>query len=91
MKPQIDVVEVAGFMNDCLKPSGVLYQDEVAVKIKNRFGNACVYTNQSGNLAIARNILSEFRRQTPDVVWERGERCWRARAEYDKQGSRAQT
>jgi hypothetical protein len=56
-----------------------------------RFGSDCVYENENGNLAIDRKVLSEFRKlTTDDVVWERGERLWRRREDYDPEGQLAE-
>jgi hypothetical protein len=68
-----------------------LYQDVAVHRIEQRFGTAFVYDNSSGNRAIARGVLAEFKELTPDnVVWDRSERAWRFREQYDAPGRRAE-
>lgn len=64
-----------------------LYQDKAAWEIKKRFGDAFVYSNENGNPAIAKPVLNKFRRISGDnVVWSRGDYCWRRRHPRDKPG-----
>jgi Family of unknown function (DUF6953) len=61
-----------------------LYQDMVVREIRETFGEDFVYTNESGNLAISRPVLREFRNLTEgSVVWERSARAWRRRRDSD--------
>ncbi|WP_238246381.1 DUF6953 family protein [Methylobacterium iners] len=84
-------LEIAEMMIDMLNKSGYLYQDEVVSKIASKFGEPYFYYNQSGNLAISKTVLKEFKTLTGDaVVWERGERCWRKRLPSDELGRRGQ-
>ena len=70
-----------------LQAQGVLYQEEAVYSIQEKFGDDFVYLNDNGNLAISRSVLKEFRLLTgEDFVWERGERCWRFRQQYDQPG-----
>jgi hypothetical protein len=79
--------EVAEWMLSELGEKGNLYQDEVAWRIKEKFGDVFVYDNENGNPAIAKNVLGAFRKiTTDDVVWSRGERCWRKREPTDVAG-----
>ena len=48
------------------------------------------YYNDEGGLAIDKRVLEAFRKITPDVVWSRSERHWRAREPYDVPGKRMQ-
>lgn len=64
----------------------VVYQETVVYEINQTFGGDFVYVNDNGNLAIAKGVLKEFRKISPDVVWERGERCWRMRQPNDDAG-----
>jgi argonaute-like protein implicated in RNA metabolism and viral defense len=82
--------DVAAYMKSLLEESKFLYQEVVVYQIKKQFGSDFVYDNENGNLAIDRRVLKEFRSITPDVVWEREERCWRRRQKHDKPGSRGQ-
>ena len=64
-----------------------LYQDTVVFQVIEKFGEKYTYTNQNGNLAIDKKVLKEFRKLTGDtVIWERGERLWRFREDYDEAG-----
>jgi len=83
--------DIAKWMVSRLKEDDLLYQEVVVYEIEKRFGSEVVYVNENGNLAIARKVLSEFRKLTnDDVVWERGERLWRKRAAYDPEGRSAE-
>jgi argonaute-like protein implicated in RNA metabolism and viral defense len=82
--------DVALFMKKQLDKDKILYQESVVYEIEKNFGSDFVYINENGNLAIDRNVLKEFRNITPDVVWERGGRCWRLREEFDHPISRMQ-
>jgi len=66
-----------------------LYQNTVVYDIASKFGEPFTYINRNGNLAINKQVLNEFRKLTGDsVVWERGERMWRFREDYDLFGTR---
>lgn len=68
---------------------GFLYQEVVVGQIQRAFGDEFVYTNENGNQAIDRRVLRAFRDLTAgDVVWERGERMWRFREDYDPEDRR---
>jgi hypothetical protein len=83
------VTDVVDWMVDVLATEKVLHQDVAAAEIEQRFGVPFVYFNDNGNLAIARDVLKEFRRSTePDVVWDRSERAWRFREKYDPKTGR---
>lgn len=79
-------LDVAKFMRDRMEESGDLYQEDIVGEIHDRFGEAFLYENENGNLAIGRPVLDEFRKLTPDCVWDRSERCWRAREDHDEPG-----
>ena len=64
--------------------SGYLYQDEAVFEISKHFGDDYLAVNDAGNSAIPKLVLKEFRKLTPNVVWERGEKCWRIRTEGDE-------
>jgi hypothetical protein len=82
--------DVAKFMKNQLGEQKYLYQESIVYEIEAQFGSDFVYINDNGNLSIARTVLKEFRKITPNVVWERGERCWREREDYDFSDSRMQ-
>ncbi len=70
--------DVADWMFAHFETSNFLYQETVVYKIKNNFGDAFVYKNENGNLAIGKDVLKEFRALSKEkIVWERGSRMWR--------------
>jgi hypothetical protein len=77
---------VAEWMKAQFEQRGELYQVDVIIAIETRFGKEFMYDNENGNPAIARSVLKEFRKLTPDAVWERGDRYWRRRQGYDQPG-----
>jgi hypothetical protein len=81
--------DVANWMLSELENDQILYQENAVGCIQDKFGDSFVYDNQNGNMAISKEVLSEFRKLTKDnVVWFRGERHWRFREEYDEPGRR---
>jgi hypothetical protein len=83
---QYTAKQVADWMFEQFQQRGELYQVDVISAIEARFGNEFMYDNASGNLAIAPSVLKEFRKLTPDAVWERGDKYWRRRQEWDEPG-----
>lgn len=82
-----DATTVAGWMLEKLESSGSIYQEDVVYEIKDLFGSEFTYENENGNLAIEQKVLAEFRKLTENtVVWERDERVWRWRQDYDSAG-----
>lgn len=74
-------------MLDELRRTNTLYQEDVVFAIEEKFGEPFFYLNDAGNPAIAKSVLSAFRKLTEDtVVWERGERAWRMREPHDEKG-----
>lgn len=74
-------------MLEQLEATDVLYQSETVYGIEETFGEAFVYENEHGNSAIGRTVLVEFRRLTEwAIVWDRSERAWRWRDQYDGAG-----
>jgi hypothetical protein len=81
--------DVARWMVQEVERDGMLYQDEAAATIADKFGEEFTYENDNGNIAIRRDVLAEFRTLTQEtVVWERGERLWRKREKFDDKGKR---
>jgi hypothetical protein len=71
-------------MLDELKRNGDLYQDSVVGEIAKKFGSQFTYTNDNGNEAIRKDVLSAFRKISKGtVVWEREDRYWRMRKHGD--------
>jgi hypothetical protein len=81
-------------MVEWLEDSGSkeLWQQDAVVQIGKEFGEdgkEFLYENANGNLAIKKNVLTEFRKLTHDtVVWERRSRYWRMRKPSDPAGRR---
>ena len=82
--------QVAAYMAQQLEKGTELYQEDVVYEIERKFGSEFVYINENGNPAIDRKVLKEFRKLTPNAVWERGIRLWRKRESYDDRSSRMQ-
>lgn len=81
-------LQVAQWMLNKLKTNTYLYQEEIVYDIARKFGEPHYYTNDNGNYAISKQVLKEFRKLTPNVVWDRSEKCWRKRERYDEAGKR---
>lgn len=82
--------QAAAWMREQIDEHGVLYQDEAAAEITERFGEECTFQNDNGNLAISPEVLKQFRATTEKtVVWDAAERMWRRRESYDSAGRRA--
>lgn len=79
---------VAQYMTDKLESNGELYQEDIVYEIEKKFGGDCVYDNERGNLAIDKKVLKEFKKLTPDAVWDRRERMWQKRESGDTSTSR---
>ena len=79
-------IEVARFMVSELETQTYLYQETVVYQIMERFGDDFTGTNANGNPSINADVLMEFNKLTPDVVWDRGNRLWRKREVYDRPG-----
>ena len=79
--------DVAQWMLRQLEEEKFLYQEMVVHQIFSEFGEEFAYLNSNGNLAIDKQVLAAFRKLTgDDVIWERGERMWRKREDYDEPG-----
>jgi hypothetical protein len=79
--------DVASWMLQEILDKGMLYQHVAAHEIRSLFGEEFTYINGNGNSALAKPVLSAFRKVTDDrVIWERGERRWRLRASHDGPG-----
>jgi len=79
--------DVARWMLAELDRERALYQEDIVWAISQKFGESFTYENQNGNLAIAKEVLSEFRKLTGgSVVWVKGDRYWRFREDHDGKG-----
>ena len=78
--------DVAAWMLSELEKRKILYQDEAAGEIQMRYGNAFVYDNENGNLAIQPAVLAAFNKVSHGVIWSRSQRYWRPREKGDDPG-----
>ena len=79
--------DVAEWMLEEIKTKNYLEQGAAVFTIQDKFGDDFVYTNDNGNLAIARKILTAFNKLSgDDVVWLRGEKSWATRQDFHKPG-----
>lgn len=86
-KSQSSAREVADWMIEELARAKFLHQSVAVDVIAARFGDDFIYINSNGNRSIDRRVLAQFKSLTGDnVIWERGERCWRAREAHDEPG-----
>jgi len=83
-------LDIAVYMKSELEKVKYLYQVDIVYKIEEKYGSKFVYENASGNMSINKEVLKEFQHISPDVVWERSERCWRFREDYDEKNKRGQ-
>jgi hypothetical protein len=82
--PNATALEVATWMKSEIDARTILYQDWVATNIRQLFGKQYVYPNKNRNLAISRDVLTEYLRLTKDyVVWNKRKRFWRIRRSDD--------
>jgi hypothetical protein len=81
---EVTAEQVAQWMVEELHRVEYLYQQDAVYAIETRFGEKFFYINDAGNPAIDKKVLAAFNKLTGDsVVWERGERVWRMREDYD--------
>jgi hypothetical protein len=79
--------DVAKWMLEQIGDKKPLYRESVAWEINKKFGKSFVYDNANGNPAIGKDVLKEFKKISgDDIVWSRGDRCWRKRIASDKPG-----
>ena len=64
MNSKANAKDAAEWMLQMLDKRGSLPQDEAASSIKKNFGHEFVYENDSGNPAISKAVLTEFRKLT---------------------------
>ncbi len=82
---------IAQWMLDELNRTKILHQDVVVSTILSQFGGEFCYFNDGGNHVIDRRVLNAFRALTGEqVVWVRGENCWRFRQAGDPSGRQAE-
>lgn len=70
--------DVADWMFAELTANKYLEQSSTVYEIYQKFGEQFVYTNENGNLAIDKKVLSEFKKMYQGKAeWDRSERAWR--------------
>jgi hypothetical protein len=70
--------DVADWMLAQLTAAKYLEQGAAVYQIQKEFGDAFVYQNANGNLAINRKVLAEFKKLTEGkAVWDRSDHGWR--------------
>ena len=81
--------EIAQWMIEEFNKHGRLDQYAAACHISREFGEENVYRNKTGGTGIKKEILTEFRKLTPDdVVWDKSYKEWRRRTQFDPVGKR---
>jgi hypothetical protein len=78
---------VASWMLAKLESDRQIDQAYIASDILDRFGEGFIYYTGSGNIAISKDVLAEFRKLTGDeVIWDRRWKTWRFREPGDDPG-----
>ena len=86
----MDAIDAAKWMLSELVRSGCLYQDDVVDYLVKAKADPLLRENADGNLAVGRQVLSEFLSLTETtVVWVKPERYWRWRVPEDEPGREA--
>jgi hypothetical protein len=79
--------DVADWMAAKLNSEDVLYQQYIVWEIAQKFGDQFTHINNRGGQSISTVVLREFRKLTEDTaIWDRHEKMWRKRADYDLPG-----
>jgi hypothetical protein len=79
--------DIAAWMMSEIEKHQILYQQEAATEIADRFGAEFTPENENGNPSIRKDVLKAFRELSGDsVVWVRSEFCWRSREPGDDPG-----
>ena len=82
--------EAAQWMLKRLKEEGCLYQDDTIDFLTRCGEKELIQENNNGNEVLAKSVLAEFRKLTPeDVVWVKADRYWRYRVPEDEPGREA--
>ena len=79
--------DVARWIVDQVQSNAVFYEATTSYLIRRQFGERFLYQKANGKWTISKRVLALFNELTDvDVVWERGQRCWRMRRLSDKPG-----
>jgi len=82
---------VAIWMLEQIEEHSELDQASAVADISGLFGDIFTTENDSGNLAISKEVLVAFRKLTAEnVVWDRNQRLWRKRESSDEPGRQQQ-
>lgn len=82
--------DIALFMLKLYKEEKFLLQKVAALEIAAKFGEAFVTFNRNRNLGIDKKVLAEFKKLTPDSIWDRRLKAWREK-ETDESATSRQT
>jgi hypothetical protein len=70
-------IEVAQWMVDRIRATKAEYQEHLVSDIETRFGSEWIYYNDSGNPAISKKVLAQFRKlHAGSIDWENGDKRW---------------
>ena len=76
--------EIAKNMKNRILKDRYLEQESTAIWLEQMYGEAAVYINQYGNLAIKKSVLIAFEEITSkNVVWDKVNKLWRLRESSD--------
>ena len=79
-------VEAAEWMLKRYRSFGFLYQEDAATHLLHLHDKALAYYDAQGNVCVGKEVLKEFNRRTPDAIYERADKFWRARLPSDQPG-----
>ena len=82
MTPQ----QAAEWMLHQFEAKRFLYQEEAASHLLNLHDERLAYYDKSGNICVAKEVLTVFRKLASDAVYERAEKFWRDRLPTDQPG-----
>ncbi len=82
MNPQ----QAAEWMLEQYVAKRFLYQEEAASHLLHLQNEELAYFDGNGNVCVAKKVLTEFNKLTPDAVYERAAKFWRDRLPTDQPG-----
>ena len=83
----MDANSIAAWMLTQIQQETCVYQDDVVDHLVKAKREDLLTENASGNQVIGKEVLTAFRKLTPDnVVWVKPDRYWRYRVAEDEPG-----
>lgn len=76
----------AQWMLEMLHRDGCIYQDDTVDMLTKASAVALLHENADGNIVIGNEVLSAFKKISPDAVWIKPDRYWRWRVDEDEPG-----